>query len=147
MQSHWSEQHGQRHVLLTGSTDSQGEGMSWVQGPSREFSQKQQEVRPEAGLRTRLQNRSKVHQETGLKTSTPVMYLGQSGGPSLSLNGTSGPMGKVHGWDTQMKLVMAFKANYRSLTYFVSDHIKYLQCSCNEVTIIYLLLLPGIVCY
>lgn len=36
----------------------------------------------------------------------------KSEGPSLSLNGTSGPMGKVHGWDTQMKLLRAFRPNY-----------------------------------
>lgn len=68
----WAE----RHVLLTGPADSfsQSEGISWVQGLSREFSQKQEEVSPETRLGTRLQNRSKVHhQETGLKTGTSVM--------------------------------------------------------------------------
>lgn len=68
----WTAWAGQ--VLLTESSDSasQAEGMSWVQGPFRELREKQNEPRPETGLGKRLQNRSRVHQKTGLKTGTPV---------------------------------------------------------------------------
>lgn len=62
----------------TGSVSVTVTGVSWVQGPSREFSQKQQEMRPATGLGTRLQHGSKVHQETGLETHTPVTLLRQS---------------------------------------------------------------------
>lgn len=43
-----------------------------MQGPFTELREKQKELSPETGLGTRLQNRPKVHQETGLKTGTPV---------------------------------------------------------------------------
>lgn len=62
----------------TGSVSVTVTGVSWAQGPSREFSQKQQEMRSATGLGTRLQHRSKVHQETGPETHTPVTLLRQS---------------------------------------------------------------------
>ena len=60
------------------------------------------------------------------------MLQAKSEGPSLSLNGTFGPMGKVHGWDTQMKLVRCAGFGWGRVNFLHSSWYGAMFWICDE---------------